>query len=63
MNDNSIELLTVKPKEKSYSTDLTLEIMGHRSGVRALALSEDDALLVSGSSGKLSKVESTRLYM
>jgi hypothetical protein len=54
MHHNVIETYTIKLKEKSYSTDQTLELMGHRSHIQAVALSEDGELLLSISSGKSS---------
>lgn len=56
---NSMELLNIslppKSKDKSFNPEvsraLILDLPGHRTDIRALALSEDDTLLASCSNG------------
>eukprot|EP00775_Hariotina_reticulata_P013414 gene13414-13542_t len=45
--NNSVEVLDVK--EASYETSHKLELCGHRSDIRCLALASDDSQLLSGS--------------
>ncbi|KAG9242969.1 WD40-repeat-containing domain protein [Calycina marina] len=62
-NDNQLEVYTVATKDKSkkinndeapqYSKSLSVDLPGHRSDIRSLALSIDDRMLASASNGGL----------
>ncbi|KAI1490605.1 WD domain-containing protein [Biscogniauxia mediterranea] len=61
--NNQLELYNISPKQKSakskdeevpdYERALSVDIPGHRTDIRALALSSDDRLLASTSNGSL----------
>lgn len=62
MSNNQLEMISVerkpdKKKESSegaeYTTSFTIEAPGHRSDIRALAISSDDRMLASASAGLL----------
>lgn len=59
-NNNQLELYEVVAKEKKskdrnvdYNRSLSVDMPGHRSDIRCLALSEDDRMLASASQGAL----------
>ncbi|KAK5948255.1 beta transducin [Knufia fluminis] len=59
-NNNQLELYEVDAKEKKskdrnvdYNRSLSVDMPGHRSDIRCLALSEDDRMLASASQGAL----------
>jgi len=62
MTNNLIELYNIPPKEKSrskqeglpeYTRSLSVDLPGHRTDIRALALSSDDKMLASAGDGSL----------
>ncbi|KAM0754199.1 WD40 repeat-like protein [Meredithblackwellia eburnea MCA 4105] len=68
LNNNSVEVFTLPPAASSKSplveaeTQFTLDLAGHRSDVRALAVSSDDVLLASASTGavKIWNIKTTK---
>jgi U3 small nucleolar RNA-associated protein 12 len=68
---NSLELLNIplppKSKDKTFTPEASraciLDLPGHRTDIRALALSEDDALLASCSNGQSGVSVATTVLM
>jgi U3 small nucleolar RNA-associated protein 12 len=62
MSNNLVELYNIPPKERSkskeeglpeYTRSLSIELPGHRTDIRSLALSSDDRMLASAADGSL----------